>query len=231
MQILEGSVIGLRAARITFSSPAYPTKITLFPMVHIGEAGFYREVFRDAYNHDAVLVEGVSSPVVRRITRAYRWIASSSRLGLERQPAGPSPGDCRAEIVHADLSGPEFEAEWRKVPLGLRLFIRLLTPIASLHFRGTTTRQELAKRLAMEDYADHLVDWGPEGAALTRAILGARDERLIERMREQVLSNGVPPQRLAIVYGAGHMRAVVRELTGKLGFMPTESSWMTIFQP
>lgn len=41
MQFLEHSVIGLRAACYTLRSRMFGTEITLFPMVHLGENGFF----------------------------------------------------------------------------------------------------------------------------------------------------------------------------------------------
>lgn len=230
MQILECSVVGLRSARLTFRSSTHPTSVTLFPMVHIGEPGFYRQVFADAFAHDVVLVEGVNSPVAKRIARAYRLFARSPRLQLERQPSPPT--DLGAEVVHADLSGPEFHAEWRKIALWIRILIYLLAPLAGLRMRGLVTRGQLAKALAMEDRDDRrgAIDWGPEGAALANALLDARDRRLIERLREELEFGENTGRGLAIIYGASHMRAVIRELTGKLGFLPAETSWITVFE-
>ena len=86
MQILESSVLGLRAARLTFASKVSGKTVTLFPMVHIGVPEFYRQVYEDALTHDAVLVEGLRSPITTRITRSYRWIVGAKRLGLIVQP-------------------------------------------------------------------------------------------------------------------------------------------------
>lgn len=72
MQLLDSSDLGLRSARLTFRSTGSNVTVTLFPMVHLGEAAFYDAVHKDAGARDAMLVEGVRSPAVTRITRAYR---------------------------------------------------------------------------------------------------------------------------------------------------------------
>ena len=67
----------------------------------------------------------------------------------------------------------------------------------------------------------------PEAGELTEAILNSRDGRLLDRPREELSAE--PATRIAIVYGAGHMRAVVRELTGRQGYMTGASDWLTVF--
>ena len=78
-------MLGLRTARMVFSSRTSLVSVTLYPMVHVGEEQFYRETYDEAFSHDAVLVEGFRSPVGRNLTRSYRWI-NFKKLGLVRQP-------------------------------------------------------------------------------------------------------------------------------------------------
>jgi len=59
-------------------------------MIHVGEPSFFKAVYEDACDHDVILIEGVHSPIVRRITRTYRWIGEEKRLNLVVQKS------CRA---------------------------------------------------------------------------------------------------------------------------------------
>jgi hypothetical protein len=99
MQLLESSVLGLRSARHVFCRPDSEVEVTLFPMLHIGEPQFYEAVFSSAMAHDAVLIEGVRSPIVTRLTRAYRWLDCSKRLGLIVQPWLSSMAPGGAELI------------------------------------------------------------------------------------------------------------------------------------
>jgi hypothetical protein len=229
MQIIESSALGVRSARIQFRHPTGRQSVTLFPMIHIGEPEFYRTAFDDAFAHDVVLVEGIKSPISMRITRSYRWLLASKRIDLSLQPRSPEAGTCHAKIVHADLSPAEFAAEWQKVTLWLRLAVYLISPLIGLHRRWFATRESIAKGMSMDDQPSQkeLVEWSPEGGAITEAILNSRDERLLDRLREQL--SGEPTARIAVVYGAGHMRAVVRELTARQGYMTGQSDWLTVF--
>ena len=229
MQILESSPMGLRMARMTFRSATNPIEVTLFPMVHVGERQFYETVMADACAHDVVLVEGIRSPIAVRITRSYRWFVGSGRIGLVRQPK--LAGGCRAEVVLADLTHEEFLPAWREIPVWVRLLLYVAPPLVGLHQRLFATRESLARGLSL-DLAfsrDELIDWSPESGAVTNAILDARDVRLVQRLGEQLNRSAMEVTRIAIIYGAQHMRAVIRALTQRHGYAPSDSEWRTIF--
>jgi hypothetical protein len=111
----------------------------------------------------------------------------------------------------------------------LRLAVYLISPLIGLQRRWFATRQSIAKGMSLDDQPSQkeLVEWSPEGGELTDAILNSRDERLLDRLREQL--SGEPATRIAIVYGAMHMRAVVLELTTRQGYMTGASDWLTVF--
>lgn len=231
MQLLDSSDWGLRSARLTFRSATSNVTVTLFPMIHLGEASFYDAVYRDACAHDAVLVEGVRSPVTTRVTRAYRWIEGAKHIALVVQPRHPEQSDSKATIIHSDLSGDEFEQHWRKVPLHLRLLLYVGAPIYALYYRWFGSRTSLAKGHALDDLPnrDETLRWTPEFASFDNAILGERDKRLVEMMNDYLDAAPTEARRLAIVYGARHMRAVIKELTRNRDFHCVDSDWMLIF--
>ena len=219
-------MLGVRTARMLFRHRGLPTEVTLFPMVHVGEEGFYREAFADAFSHDVTLVEGVRSPVSRHLTRSYRWM-DFDRLGLVLQPR-KAPQGAQSRVVLADLSGPEFAREWRKIPLFLRATFYFLAPLVGLRRRFFASRETIAKSMALEDRrsADEVLNWTPTLDSVDRALRHVRDERLLECLAAELETKD--GRRIAIIYGAMHMRAVVRELTRR-GFYCAESRWQTIF--
>ena len=230
MQLLESSPLGLRMARIALVSPDSATTVTLFPMVHIGDVEFFDAVYEDAFAHEICLVEGINSPIVRRITRSYRWIVGAPRLALRIQPPYPRGADVRAHIVLADLSAGEFTKVWRRVPIWLRALVNVVAPIIGLWYRWFGTREALAHGLTFEDLPrrEETLSWNPEMAALTTAVLDARDQRLVSALGEQLERMDGQFGRLAILYGAGHMRAVLRELSRR-GYHANDSKWFTAF--
>lgn len=204
-------------------------EITLFPMVHIGDVSFYRQTFDDALRHEVVLKEGVNSPVVRHITASYRWAAKRPELGLLVQPRMPEPATPATRVLNADVSTAEFHRLWSLVPIWLRILVYVGAPLIGLRRRWSETRQGLIKGLSLEDIPsnEEVISWNAESGHLSRAILHARDEHLVKRL-EEVLAEAPRPKRVAIVYGAQHMRAVIRALSGRLGFHPVSSEWRTI---
>lgn len=226
MQFLEHSVVGLRAARHRFARGDGGI-VTLFAMVHLGEAAFYDAVRAEAASHDFVLFEGVDAPVVDRLTRSYRW-AAARRLGLVLQPKGMFIGQEGA--IRADLDPAEFQALWARLPRTERLAMTLGAPAIGLWRRLTATRRSLAEGLCTDDLparADILA-WSRRRAPFIEAVVTARDARLVRVLRHLIAGRG-QGRRIAVVYGAGHMGAARRALT-EAGYRPNDSAWMTVFQ-
>jgi hypothetical protein len=232
MQILEDTAFGLRSARISLVSPVFDTTITLFPMVHVGEPDFYSRVYEDACDHDVVLIEGINSPITTRITRSYRWMLQSKRLNLSLQPRFPQSSARGLRVVHADLSADEFRVAWEEVSVWVRWLVYVAAPVIGLRRKMSASRRTLAKGLAMDDQPSQkeLIDWSSEAAALTRAILDARDARLIQRLEDELDNTNGQARRIAIVYGAMHMRAVLRAATtGRGRYYAVSAEWLTIW--
>lgn len=229
MQIIESSVLGLRAARHTLTSPDGRTTVTLFPMIHVGAEAFYRQVYDDAGTHDVMLVEGVRSPVGRLLTSSYRWL-DVARLGLVVRPRAPRERRGKARVVHADLTTQEFHRSWRRIPVWLRFLVYIGAPIFGLTRRYTATRESIAHNLEMDDRlsSKELLSWSPQTAALKRGLLDDRDEHLVSKLGEEIDRSTDDKRSIAVVFGAGHMRAVLAELA-KRGFRTSGSSWQTVF--
>jgi hypothetical protein len=60
------------------------------------------------------------------------------------------------------------------------------------------------------------------------AMHTGRDAKLIETLSAAVEKNGAG-SRIAVIYGAAHMRVASRLLTGKYGYRVVESEWLTVF--
>lgn len=201
--------------------------VTLFPMVHVGEPSFYEKTYEEAFSHDVALIEGVHSPVSRHLTRSYRWL-NFEKLGLTLQPKPPSKEKASAKVIRADLSTDEFHREWRKISLPIRALFFVLVPFVGLHRRLFASRETIGRKMSLEDRksAEEILNWSPRMEPVHHSVLHARDARLLECLGEELDSDET--KRVAVVYGAGHIRSVVRELA-KRGFYCSEASWRTIF--
>lgn len=225
VQFLESSILGLRAARSTWRRPGAGLDVTLFPMTHAADARFYDQVWADAFAHDVALVEGVASPVVGRITRVYRWSAGG-RLGLKVQPRWPTAADgYPARIVHADITGTEFDRAWCEIPGATRLALGAGAMALGLWWRLSLSRERLVPLLACDDLPrrEALMSWSPETAALDAAILDLRDRRLVERLGDEIDAAGREARRIAAVYGAANVAAAGG--LRRRGFAIVESAW------
>lgn len=200
-------------------------------MIHIGTPEFYRQVHEDALKHDAVLIEGVRSPIVQRITRSYRWIIDSKRFGLVVQPKFPAVEGGGLRVVHADLSHEEFAKEWRRIPLYLRLLLNVLAPCYGLYQRWFATLDSLARGHSLEDVTgrDEALSWTPQLGKILGALLEARDARLISKLSDLLDAPIEELRSIAVVYGARHMRAILRELVRRHDYVATDTRWLDVF--
>lgn len=227
MQFLESSIVGLRTARHALAEPGRGTRISLYPMVHVGEPAFYQRVHAEALSHDVVLCEGVGGQTARRLTRAYRW-ANVGRLGLTVQP--PLTAASGARVIHADLETDEFERLWADAPFHTRLAFTLGSSGYGLWMSVAGSRARLAERLTTEDLASRDEVYAradPVTSPALDVLLSARDARLCARL-DEVLAEG--DQSIAVLYGAGHMGALMRHLIARRGFRVTSSDWLTVFE-
>lgn len=228
MQILEASLHGLRASKITYENSA-GTVVTLFPMVHAAEASFYAAAIQSAFEeHDFALTEGISSPVVIRLTRIYRWMLRRGGPLVLQTKATPANG--RARRIQADLSTAEFHRLWAEVPVMTRMAMTLGAPLIGLSLFIKPNLEKLSRWLEKDDLAsrDKILGWSPETAALDHALLAARDDRLVDTLTETVQA-AQDETRISVFYGAAHIPAVLRALPG-LGFVWKESDWKVVFR-
>ncbi len=151
MQIIESTAWAVRSARISLRHPKTGKTVVLFPMLHVGEPAFFQTVYDDAFSLDLVFVEGINSPIGRRIARSYSWIEHSKRIDLMIQPPYPSQSDCRARIIRSDLPADVFEQLWKKLSFWQRAMIYVVAPLIGLQRRWLGSRQQLAKGLSLED--------------------------------------------------------------------------------
>lgn len=227
MQFLEWSILGLRAAWHVLEHPGTGRRVSLFPVVHLGEAAFYRRVHEEAARHDLAIVEGVRSPVGRRLSRAYRW-TDWGRLGLVVQPKFAEPG---VPVLLADLPGEDFERLWRMAPLWLRLVAESYTTLGGLWLRLTASRESIGRHLNTTSLPDRddILFWTPERAPLVHAVETVRDEVLCAAVLTAV-SREDGPRSVAVIYGAAHFRALAPALK-RAGFRGVASEWIPVFPP
>lgn len=231
MQIIETSDLGVRAAILHLRRPHHPVEFVLFPMLHAGSADFYAEVQQRLEGCDLILVEGVGGSTAQLLTLAYRQMARSKRLDLVTQSDALHLGPDRSRVIHADLSAEEFARGWRQVPLALRLLLLVVAPLYGLYLSVFGTRDLIARYAEFNDLPsrDEVLRYDPAFAKLEEALTGQRDARVIQTIDEVLRGADGTKKLVGILFGARHLRAIIRYLTENHGYVVANAEWVTVF--
>jgi hypothetical protein len=233
MQFIEVTdLAGVRSAVIRFRRPDSGLEFLLFPMIHLGEAGFYREVasrLRDRC--ELVIAEGVGkgSAGADALVASYARLDRHERLGLVVQDIDFDT--LGVPVVNPDMSGTEFERGFRQLPLKERVVLAAMVPAVVAGMRMFGTRRYLARHLTTEDLLT-------EAEEAAEDVLPGLDD-LVVRRRDRLLARALTDAHRAwgersgtftvgVVYGAGHMRAASRTLSD-LGYHVADAEWLTVF--
>ncbi|MFJ2471677.1 hypothetical protein ACIOWI_01555 [Streptomyces sp. NPDC087659] len=232
MQIVEVTGYAVRSAVITMRRRGTPLEFVIFPMLHVASPAFYSQVCLRLRECDLVVIEGIrgKSARVSALTLAYRFAPRRRRNGLQEQREELLlPGD--ATVIRPDVTAAEAIEDLRTLPRGTYLLLLVAAPVMGLVFALRGPRAFLDEDLAVEDLpstprAEMLAD-DPVGRALT----GRRDRRLLDALGEIHAARGAEPIRVAVVYGAGHVPAIVSGLWNRCGYRPYEAEWLTVLVP
>jgi len=229
MQIIESTALGVRSAIFRLRAPDAGPDFVLFPMVHIGAPAYYEEIERRLSNCDLILYEGVRSRTITLLTRAYRLMGSNRRLGLVQQ-SSMKLDRLKDRMVHSDVSAESFESRWRLVPAWMRILIYLIAPTLGLYLRWFATRQFIAKHLGMDDRksADEILA-DDDIEKLQEVTVNWRDRHLVTVIEQHRGRYKTSEACIGVLYGASHMRAVLRHLIGRHRYYVTSSAWVTVF--
>ena len=231
MQIIETGPLGLRSAVLRLQSRNAACSYLLFPMVHIGEPAFYDAVAARAAECDHILVEGVRHKLVVVAGRMYDRVAASSRMQLTAQRVmAPALRPVKDRIVNIDMPPDQFQALWQLQPLWTRLLLPGLFRLVFWHFSKFGTRKRLAQQMAI-DLAPSRSEIFRVGDELefTKLLKDRRDEYIVARLDEFHQRHRDQPVTVAIIFGASHMRAIVRHLIDRHSYVAAAGSWLTIF--
>lgn len=230
MQIIESTVYGVRSAIWTFEKDDEHPAIILFPMLHIAERSFYEEVSSRLKICDVILYEGVRSRTGHWISSAYLQMIKNPEHGLVSQKEMPLE-HVKDRLVHADVDGQKLDEKWGELSFFNRFLLPVLSPLAGYYLRWFGSRKLLARYMKTElqkDREEFLVD--DDTIERDKLILDWRDESLIQAIDVQIeklaQNNNT---RIGIVYGAGHMRAVIRHLVSHQQYRPDGSEWLMVF--
>lgn len=218
---------GVRAAILRLRRKQTPLRFTFYPMVHLGEPGYYAEISRRLRGHDLIVAEGVqgADASVQRLTSVYRLAGGNKRLGLVVQPQELT--DVGVPVIVADMTGEEFGRRWRTIPLTERAVAAGLAPVFGMYLRVSGTREFLA-RFLREDNDTAIDHWRPD-SGIDKLVCDDREAVLLKAIENICEQRANEPIDVAIVYGAGHAIAVVTYLRAALGYVVTSADWVQVF--
>ena len=230
MQFIEKNSFNVRSAIYRLKKGDGQVEFILFPMIHIGEKDYYREVHRRLAECDVILVEGVVSKKAAILTLSYRAIEKIKRLSLVTQSA-LKLSDFGEKVVNVDMNTHEFEIAWSNLPLGTRAMLFFVIPFYAIYLYLFGTRNMIAEKIACEDLPsrDEILQSDDGWEKIDALIVGRRDQKLIGALEKFQAENDGKKSWVGLVYGATHMRAVSKFLLHESGYKIVNAEWVTVF--
>ncbi|MEV5610931.1 hypothetical protein [Streptomyces sp. NPDC052225] len=232
MQIIKVTGYAVRSAVITMRRRGTPLEFVIFPMLHVASPTFYSQVRRRLATCDLILQEGIrgKSAVVSTLTLAYRFAPRRGRNGLaEQQDSVVLPES--VPVIYPDVTAAEAVAELRKLPLWMYALLLVAAPVMGLVFAVRGPRAFLDEDLAVDDLpatarAEMLAD-----NEVAHAMTDHRDRRLLAVLGRVIDERADERIRVAVVYGADHVPAIVAGLMDRHDFRPRDAEWLTVYVP
>ena len=171
--------------------------IELFPMAHVADAGFYRQVAQTFPTNSIILLEGVTDDK-NLLTNKLSYKRMAKSLGLSEQKAEFTPD--RGKAVRADVDVSLFTPET----------IACLNMVTLLHAGGLNSK-------TLQEYVQNPLPPGFE-VTLFHDILTRRNEHLLAEIQSRLAQ----ADNIMVPWGAAHMPFISGEIE-KSGFRPTET--------
>ncbi|MHC5259416.1 hypothetical protein ACYSUO_16190 [Streptomyces sp. UC4497] len=232
VQIIEVTGYAVRSAVITMRRTGSPMEFVLFPMLHVASPTFYAQVRNRLRKCDLIVMEGIrgKSAVVSTLTIAYRFAPRRSRNGLQEQ-RGDQLLPESVPVLCPDVTAAEAVADLKALPRWTYLLMLLTAPVMGLVFALRGPRAFLDEDLVVDDLpttarAEMLAD-DPVGHAMS----DRRDQRLLDALDAIHAEHHAEPLRVAVLYGAGHVPAIVAGLRKRHGYRPRDAEWLTVCIP
>jgi len=231
MQFIEKNSFNVRSAVYHLKKDGAGLEFLLFPMIHVGSKEFYDDVSRRLAACDLILMEGVNSRKGHILTLSYEVVKKIRRMDLVTQRDGMKISALRDKIVNSDMEGRAFDERWSALPLELRAQLFLLVPFWVVYLFFFGTRATLAERLSIEDLpsSDEILFRDESFEKLDTLLLDERDRWLITHLQKLNDSHRQGKKIVGVVYGAKHMRNIIRFLLGRLNYRVAKAEWVTVF--
>ena len=193
-------------------------------MIHIADSSFYAAIRAQLSSCDVVIVEGVRTFQSRLITLSYRIPAKRRSLGLVLQSEALRQSEFAGVSIHGDMDPESFALSWSEIPWIQRMAVLLLAPLCGVAMYLFASREYFARRHTVDSLPDRL---DPGLSQVRELIVDERDQRLIARLESCLVERRDDQRKVAILFGGGHMPAVVGALTSRHAYRVVHSEWIT----
>lgn len=218
--------------------------VDLISAIHIGDRAYYADLNNRFSGYDALLYELIAPEGAEILQADDRrdGILSTTQLGMTKLLGLTFQLDeieyDKANLVHADLSPEELRQsmaerdeslyvyfwriffasvdEYAKDPLGIKDWQLLSTMLES--GRGNSMKTMIAYEMTNMDKVRDIF-----GEDSNSAIIGARNQRVIEVLQDQLASGA---KRIGIFYGVAHMQDIEARLLETVGLTYQKTVWV-----
>jgi hypothetical protein len=162
------------------------------------------------------------------LTATYRAMPDDERLGLVEQNIDYDA--IGVPVICPDVTVEQFEEQWRTIaPWKHGAIIAATVPfVAAQRVFGSDWLQDRLQNYSIDDRPTAAEEWGSDAQReLNRVVLDERDLPLLKALTTVHEERGHEPITVAVVYGAGHIRAVLKGLR-PLGYRVVSGDWLTV---
>lgn len=204
-------------------------------MIHLATPAFYEEVADRLGRCQLIVAEGGTglgrTAAGQALTMVYRLSGLARRWGLVTQRL--SLQRVGVPVVLPDMDAEQFRRGWRRLPLLVQASLLVLMPVYAIGLLVFGSRRFLARQLGslenLPTLDEELATDGPY-AAMDQLLLDDRDALLVAALDAIHQQRSQEPISVAVVYGAEHLRAVVRALSARHGYRAVGAEWVTVFR-
>jgi hypothetical protein len=225
MEYVTATRYALKVCKTYWRKKGTPLEITLFPMIHIGEDGYYKRISDDLKKLDVLLHEGVSMGKSGEKKDMYKL--GAVRIGLKTQgesiqiPEG-------LKTINIDMPSGQFREKSARLPIKQYLslkFFHIIFWFMTIKYNLIEWKKEIIKFLGTEYGLED-----EEPSDLDRLIEDERDMVIVSGLGKIIdgLENDSPsPVKIGIMFGAKHIRPIKLKLLEK-GYRHKSDEWLTV---
>lgn len=227
MQIVDANALWIRSTILTLRRRETPMTFEVYPMQHVGSPEFYERVRRRVNRCDLVVAEGVGdSRAGRLLTMSYGIARFWRSSGLIVQNLYPYSFDI--PVVCPDMTGAQFDRGWSALPWWQRAVMTCVVPPYALAMLVMGPRRFILDNMQGVDEFEVAKLDDTNMPELVYLILDQRDQLLLDALFDLHRRRCHEDIRIAVVYGAAHVPAIVNGLAARYGYIARYGDFMTI---